>query len=151
MIIENAKHIDLPVILKLQKLCYREAAERLDDFTIPPLMQTLSNLETEHKTSLILKALEDDEIVGSIRAFAKDGTCFIGRVIVHPKFQNRGIGKLLMNEIEKRFSHIPRFELFTGSSEEKNLYFYQSIGYLPFKEEKVSEKLTFIYLEKKVL
>jgi ribosomal protein S18 acetylase RimI-like enzyme len=148
MIIENAKHVDLSEILKLQKLCFREAAERLNAFDIPPLMQTLQQLEAEHKTFLILKASEENEIVGSIRAYVKDDTCFILRVIVSPKFQNRSIGKKLMSEMENRFKHVKRFELFTGSLDEKNLYFYQSIGYKPFKEERQSEKLTFVYLEK---
>ena len=149
MLIEKATVVDLPKILQLQKTCYQESAERYDDFGIPPLVQTIEQLEAEHTTSTILKALERDEIVGSIRAFARDGTCYIGRVIVHPKFQNRGIGKRMMQAIEDTFLSEKRFELFTGFRDEKNLYFYKSQGYVPFKEERRNEKIAFVFLEKK--
>lgn len=93
MIIANAEFVDLPSILELQKLCYRENAIRYDDFTIPPLMQTIKELQNEFETNIILKVEEQSEIIGSIRAYEKDGTCFIGRVVVHPDHQNKGIGK----------------------------------------------------------
>lgn len=139
---------DLEEILKLQKLVYQENALRYDDFTIPPLTQTFENLKEELEDSIILKVVEDKIIVGSVRAFEKDGSCYIGRLIVHPGYQNKGIGKKLMKAVEKCFEGI-RFELFTGHLDEKNLAFYEKLGYKRFREEKINDGLRFVYLEKK--
>lgn len=88
-------------------------------------------------------------IVGSVRAQIKEGTCFIGRLLVHPNFQNQGIGTALMREMEKRFPQAERFELFTGHRSEKNLYLYGKLGYRELRREKVNDRLDLVYLEKK--
>ncbi|OQB59661.1 MAG: Acetyltransferase (GNAT) family protein [Bacteroidetes bacterium ADurb.Bin141] len=139
---------DLEEILTLQKIAYQENAIRYNDFTIPPLTQTLEDLTKESKSSIILKVVEDRKIVGSVRAFEKDGSCYIGKLIVHPDYQNKGIGKKLMKAVEKCFEGV-RFELFTGHLDEKNLAFYGKLGYKRFKEEKISDGLRFVYFEKK--
>jgi hypothetical protein len=53
-----------------------------------------------------------------------------------------------MNSIENCFKGCKRYELFTGKKSVKNIYLYNKLGYRIFKEEKISEKLTFVYLEK---
>lgn len=138
---------DLEEILSLQKLAYQENARRYNDYNIPPIMQTIEDLEKESKSSIILKVVEDRKIIGSVRAYEKEGTCFIGKLIVHPDYQNRGIGKKLVKAIEKCFGGV-RYELFTGHLDKKNLVFYQKLGYKIFKTECVSEELKFVYMEK---
>jgi hypothetical protein len=54
-----------------------------------------------------------------------------------------------MKAIEKSFEGV-RFELFTGHLDEKNLTFYEKLGYKKFKEEKINDDLRFVYFEKKV-
>jgi GNAT superfamily N-acetyltransferase len=146
--IKNAELIDLPSILDLQKLCYQENAKRYNDYKIPPLIQTIEELEAEFKQSVILKAEESSIIIGSIRAYEKNGICYIGRVIVHPDRQNKGIGKKMMLEIESRFPDVLKYELFTGFKDEKNIYFYTTLGYKIFKEENHGDKMKFVFLEK---
>jgi Acetyltransferases len=148
MKIKNAELIDLLSILELQKLCYQENAERYNDYKIGPLVQTIYDLKEEFKNSIILKVEDDSKIIGSVRAFEKNKSCYIGRIIVHPDYQNKGIGKKLMVEIENRFPKCVRFELFTGFKDQKNIYFYQKLGYWIFKIEKVTDNLDLIYLEK---
>ena len=138
---------DLEEILALQKLAYISEAEISSDFGIPPLRETLEQLQRETKNSLILKALVGDKIVGSVRARQKNKTCHIGRLMVHPEYRNRGIGKQLMTEMERRFSGC-RYELFTGHKSEKNLALYEKLGYKRFKTEKLTDSLNLIYLEK---
>ncbi|MDP4180359.1 MAG: GNAT family N-acetyltransferase [Bacillota bacterium] len=95
-------------------------------YNILPLTQTLEELFEEAKNSTILKAVVENKMVGSVRAFEKDGSCFIGRLIVHPDYQNSGIGRKLMADIENNFGCI-RFELFTGHLDKKNLAFYDKL------------------------
>jgi ribosomal protein S18 acetylase RimI-like enzyme len=146
--IEKAEFNDLEEILSLQKLAYQSEAAIYNDYSIPPLVQTLDGIREDFQKQLILKATLEGKIIGSIRAYEKDGTCYIGRVIVHPGRQNQGLGSDLMHSIEEHFNHCRRFELFTGKNSVKNNYFYQKLGYRIFKEESVNEKLTLVYLEK---
>ncbi len=146
--IEPAESKDLDEILELQKKAYQSEAEIHDDFSIPPLHQNLDDTKAEFQRQLFLKVTKENRIVGSVRAYEQSGTCFIGKLIVDPGFQNAGIGSQLLQEIEGRFDHVDRFELFTGYKSEKNLYLYKKIGYKVFKKEKVSEKLTLVFLEK---
>jgi ribosomal protein S18 acetylase RimI-like enzyme len=79
-------------------------------------------LEEDFKKDLFLRAVMDGRSIGSVRANVKEGTCYIGRLIVHPDFQKRGIGTRLMSEMEKVFNSCKRFELFTGDKSERNLH-----------------------------
>jgi ribosomal protein S18 acetylase RimI-like enzyme len=94
-------------------LAYRSEAKLHGDFQIPPLVETINELKDKFKTHVLLKATDDGKIIGSVRVLQKDNTCHIGRLMVHPDFQNRGIATKLLMEIEKTFS-CSRFELFTG-------------------------------------
>jgi len=62
---------------------------------------------------MFLNALEEGEIVGSVRAYLERGTVYIGRLMVKPDSQNNGIGTRLMQAIEDHFRMADRYELFT--------------------------------------
>ena len=149
MLIEAAQLEDAEEILALQKLAYLDEAALYDDYTIPPLSQTLEETEVEFKDQLVLKATLEGKIIGSVRAYMQQGTCFIGKLIVHPDHQNRGIGTRLMNEIENRFDQAERYELFTGYRSERNLHLYRKLGYKPFRSRKITDKVTLTFLERR--
>jgi ribosomal protein S18 acetylase RimI-like enzyme len=148
MIIERASVEDAEEILALQKLAYQSEAAIYDDYTIPPLTQTLEEIRADFERQVFLKVSADRKIVGSVRAYEQGGTCFVGRLIVHPDFQNRGIGTRLLNGVEETFDDAERFELFTGSRSEKNLYLYQKVGYTVFRSEELTDKVSLVFLEK---
>ena len=148
MNIEVASIQDAQSILALQKLAYVSEAEIYNDFNIDPLTQTLDSLCHDFSKQVFLKASVNGKIVGSVRGYLDDGTCHIGRLIVHPYFQNRGIGKQLMSEIESFFKNATRYELFTGHKSERNLYLYQKLGYSTHKTERMSDNLVLVFLEK---
>jgi GNAT superfamily N-acetyltransferase len=139
---------DLPALLELQKRCYRENALRYNNFQIRPMAQTLPEIENEFARCIFLKSVEASEIIGSIRAYRTDNTCFIVRLFVHPEFQNRGIGSILITAIEQRFGDVDRYELFTGYRDDKNLYLYTKHGYTKFREERHTDGMIFFFLEK---
>jgi len=149
MIIKRTQISDMEEILQLQKLAYQSEAEIYNDFSIPPLVQTLEEINEEFKNHIFLKAIKNQEIIGSVRAVQiNKETCYIGRLIVHPDFQNQCIGTKLMNEIEDVFKECRRFELITGYKSYKNIELYEKLGYKIFKTEKLTEKLNLVYLEK---
>lgn len=139
---------DLEKILQLQRLCYGENARRYNDFTIQPLRQTLEEITEEFRNMVLLIVEDNGEIIGSVRGYCRNATCFVGKLIVHPDCQNRGLGARLMNEIEGRFVDADRYELFTGHEDHKNLYLYRKLGYAVFREEKVNDSLVMVFLEK---
>ena len=146
--ITRASVSDAEDILALQKLAYRSEAEIYGDYHIPPLTQTLAEMREDFKNQVVLKAVAERRIVGSVRAFEKDGTAFIGRLIVHPDFQNRGLGTAVMWKVEAEHKKAKRFELFTGNKSEKNIRLYHRLGYSIFREQKVNDALTIVYMEK---
>ena len=148
MNIEVATTQDAQSILELQKLAYVSEAEIYNDYDIDPLTQTLDSLQGAFEKQVFFKVSVSDKIVGSVRGYVDNGTCYIGRLIVHPEFQNQGIGKQLMNKIESFFKYAERYELFTGHRSERNLYLYQKLGYSAYKTEQVNENLALVFLEK---
>ena len=120
-----------------------------NDFALPPLVQTLDELIQDFREHAFLKALSDGKIVGSVRGRFESDTCFISRLIVHPDYQNKGIGKKLMHAIESRFSNARRYELFTGHKSEKNLALYTRLGYREFARKPQGANVTLICLEKR--
>jgi phosphoribosylanthranilate isomerase len=145
--IQKVRKGDLEEVLALQKLAYQREAELNNDFNIPPLTQTLEEIRAEFRQALFLKAMDGDKIIGSVRAYEKGGTCHIGRLIVHPDYQNRGIGSMLLKAVEGKFD-CQRFELFTSERSERNLYLYVKFGYREFKRVALNEKTTLVFLEK---
>jgi ribosomal protein S18 acetylase RimI-like enzyme len=149
MIIEKATVSDAEELLTLQKLAYRSEAEIYNDFRLPPLVQTLESMKEDFKNQLFLKAVLDGRIIGSVRAYSKEGTCYIGRLVVHPDFQNQGIGTRLMNDLETIFYSCKRFELFTGDRSERNLRLYEKLGYGIIKTAKMTDRTNIVFLDKK--
>ena len=133
--ISDAEPCDLETILALQKLAFRREAELYNDFSIPPLTQTLESMRTDLSKKTFLKACLAVTIVGSVRGFQDHSTCLVERLAVHPDHQNRGIGTALMCALEGRFPNARRFELFTGHKSEGNIRLYQRLGYAVFKQE----------------
>jgi ribosomal protein S18 acetylase RimI-like enzyme len=123
---------DAEDILMIQKLAYQSEAELYGNYDIPPLKQTVEDLRDQFKDHVILKAVLDKRIIGTVRAYEEDGTCYIGRLAVHPAFQNQGAGAALMKTVEGCFSP-QRFELFTGSKSVKNIHLYEKLGYTIFR------------------
>jgi len=94
-----------------------------------------------------LKAVLDGEIIGSVRAYADGDTVYIGKLMVHPDRQGKGLGKCLLTAIERKL-HRKRFELFTSNRSERNLRLYEKSGYKRFREETNEAGITFVYMEK---
>lgn len=143
-----AEQTDLQDIINLQHAAYQSEARLLNNPNIPPLQQTLLELQNEFESGIILKAVDDDgRIIGSVRAYSKDGTLYIGKLIVQPDKQGKGIGTALLSEIERVCPH-KRYELFTSSMSVRNIKLYERTGYRIFREQQVSDNLKLIYLEK---
>ena len=148
MTISKAQYGDLQKILDLQYLAYQSEAALFGNKDIPPLKQTIDELREEYNNGIILKMVSDGTIIGSVRAHEKDGTVYIGKLMVHPNYRCKGIGSMLLNEIEKCFPG-RQYELFTSTRSEDNIRLYKKLGYKIYDRKEISDELVFVYLEKK--
>ena len=140
---------DAPEILKLQKLAYLSEAALYNDYSIPPLTQTLTETREDFENYIILKATSDGVIVGSVRGqLTEDNSCYIGRLMVHPDFQKRGIGSRLLQAIQDEFKQVKRYILATGQASVDNIRLYNKLGFNQYDTEHMNDKVTIVHLEK---
>ena len=147
-VITKAEKKDLEEILKLQYLAYQSEAALFGNKDIPPLKQTLEEVISEYEAGIVLKMTgEDGRIIGSVRAHEKDGTVYIGKLMVDPDHRHKGYGRRLLLEVENYFPG-KRYELFTSTRSKDNIRLYESAGYKQFELKAVDEELVFVYMEK---
>lgn len=146
--ISSAAMDEAETLLALQKLAYQSEARLYDDFAIPPLVQTLAELRQEFSHKVVLKATLTGQIIGSVRGYQQDDTGYVERLIVHPDHQGRGLGTALMERLERTFLQARRAELFTGHRSVQNIRLYERIGYRIFRQEPVTENLSFVFMQK---
>ena len=144
----KATEKDLPKILALQYLAYQSEAALFKSKDIPPLKQTLEELTEEFNNGVVIKiVLDNNSIIGSVRANMKGDTVYVGKLMVHPDYRRKGLGSRLLMEIEKCFPK-KRYELFTSTKSVDNIRLYERIGYEIFKQKEISDELVFVYMQK---
>ena len=149
MDISEATHRDAGEILTLQKIAFLPEARLYGNHDIAPLTQTIEEMQAGIARMTVLKAVSAGEIVGSVRGGTDGGICRVGRLVVHPGHQRRGIGLRLMHQLEERFTaSCEWFEIFTGHRSGGPLSLYAKLGYRKFREEFVRDGLTLIFLRK---
>lgn len=140
---------DLQAVLSLQKVAFTKVAKQMNNYDLPSLSQTIRDIRNDFDTCVILKYTASDNLIfGSVRGnICNDNICHIGKLIVHPDFENQGIGTTLMYEIEKYFPSCLKFTLFTGEETPNTLYLYTKVGYRVVCKKKI-DGINLIYMEK---
>ncbi len=91
--IERTTAVAADEILALQKIAYLSEAEIIDDYSIPPLHQALKDLLFEFERQIFLTATAENTVIGSVRCRLEEGSCYIGKLIVHPRSPESRSGK----------------------------------------------------------
>lgn len=128
MVIAPITEADAGEVLTLQRAAFVSEAQIYGSADMPPLTQTLAEVEAELRSSTGLTARIDGRLVGAIRYREDDGVLLIGRIAIAPDTQGEGIGRTLLAEAE-RSSTARLAELFTGSLSEANIRLYEACGY----------------------
>lgn len=125
----KAQLSDLNNILELQKIAFLSEAIIYNNYNIEPLKQTIEEIQADFYQYTFLKATIDNKIIGSVKIKNNNDCCYIGKLIVHPQYQNNGVGKKLLAEAEKQYATANSYLLFTGHKSLKNIELYKSVGY----------------------
>ena len=147
-VINRANKKDIPEILALQKIAYRSEAELYGDESVPALGQTMEQITADFERMIFLKAVVNGKIIGSIRGDSNGEVAHIGRVMVHPYFQRKGIASRLISQIEQDVGTVRLYEAFTGHQSLRNLHLYEKMGYRQVRTEPFTPTVQWVYLQK---
>lgn len=123
---------DLQSLLVVQHEAFRRVADELsiDACALPPLMETLTDLEALMASGTrFFVALDDSRVIGGVRATITDGTAHVGRLVVATDHLRRGVATGLMHILECSCDDVSRYELFTGEDAVAPLSLYHKLGY----------------------
>jgi GNAT superfamily N-acetyltransferase len=148
-IIEKALRTDLPEILSMQKAAFAPIASLLNRAELQPMTQTLPQIEAEYDNWNFLKYTLDERIVGSVRIYVDDShNCHIGKLVVLPDYQSKGIGKALMHAVHEGCKDCNRFMLYTGKDVPSIVNFYRALGYTQIYTDTLDGVLM-VFMERK--
>lgn len=143
---------DAGEVLTLQRAAFVSEALIYDSVHMPPLTQTLEELEAELYENLGCVALVGTRIVGAARAVRDGDLLLIGRIAIAPDQQGQGIGSTLLEAVEARGREAgaTEAELFTGSLSEANLRLYERVGYVESERVDTGDGIEQIFLRKRL-
>src|SRR6478672_6677916 len=112
---------DAGELLTLQRACWVQEQQDNPGVEIPALLETLDDLRGWIARDTVLVARSAGRLVGAVRASLLDGAWEIGRLMVAPDLQGRGLGRMLLERIEAAVPHeATSFALFTGAGSLRN-------------------------------
>ena len=121
---------DAAELFTLQRACWVQEQQANPETRIPPLHENLADVEAWllEWTTLVLRS--GGRLVGAVRGLLDGDSWDIGRLMVAPDLQGRGIGRLLLEAIEVAApDDATSFVLFTGALSERNIRIYKKSGY----------------------
>ncbi|WP_028708805.1 GNAT family N-acetyltransferase [Propionicicella superfundia] len=137
---------DAGEVLTLQRAAYVSEAQVYGDPFLPPLTQTFADLERELSGPGI-GIRDGGRLVGAVRWTVADGVAHIGRLMVAPDRQGRGIGTRLLRAAEAA-SGAAACELFTGHLSAGNVRLYEREGYAIVRRTTLREGVDLVHLRK---
>jgi GNAT superfamily N-acetyltransferase len=76
------------------------------------------------------KVMVDGRIIGGALVLEYGGGhADLGRIFIHPDYQNQGIGRRVLAYLEEAYPHVTRWTLGTPAWNQRNRHFYEGVGY----------------------
>jgi RimJ/RimL family protein N-acetyltransferase len=141
--------------LDMQIAAYMPLLLKYKDYDISPATESLNRILErlnwpfgEH-----FFIMQNGEPVGGVRVYWWDGTARykLGGIFILPEFQNYGIGQIAMQLVQSNYPQAGSWELETLLQEERNLHFYEKLGFVRDGDlQVVNDKLTLVGYKKAV-
>ena len=127
-------------------LAYAQEAELLEVKDFAPLKRTVQDVQGSG--DFHLAALDGNEIVGALCLGPDDepDQLQISSLVVHPKWQRRGVGRALLAEALRRAAGMT-ISVSTGTKNTPALTLYREFGFVPYRYGTIgSEALALVKL-----
>ncbi|WP_182526188.1 tRNA (guanosine(37)-N1)-methyltransferase TrmD [Nocardioides dongkuii] len=125
-----AVRADAPELLVLQRACWVQEALANDSLEIPALHESLADLTASLDTWSWYVVRAAGRLVGAVRGRLEGDTWHIGRVMVAPDLQGHGLGRLLLDHVQRVAPPAAAsYSLFTGEGSHANQRMYKKAGF----------------------
>lgn len=132
-VVRKAVEEDIPQIKEVAKEAFWQYAENAGITAfVKPLEENYEDLKRDIEKKMVLVALQDERIIGSVRVEVfSDKTAYLGRFGVREEYQNNGVGKVLMNAVDSAMKRIgvKNLYLHTASRMFSLVRFYYGRGF----------------------
>ncbi len=131
--VKLATEEDIPAIIKITKDAFLKYCEMAGlSYDIEALNETYEDVKHDIETKQVFVTFIDDEPVGAVRIeLQPNNEAYLSRFAVASNHRNNGIGKILMNVVDKvmRQHNIKTLRLHTGSHVTSLIRFYYGRGF----------------------
>lgn len=127
-----AEECDIESIMEITREAFLKYSDMTGVAQLDALSETYEDVKREIENNIVLIALSDGEPVGCVRVCVNDDkTAVLTRFAVKVTCQNNGIGKSLMNHVDKimKKSGIRQISLYTASKAAPLIRFYYGRGF----------------------
>ncbi|MBR3929230.1 MAG: GNAT family N-acetyltransferase [Clostridia bacterium] len=151
--LQPARPEDAIRLTEMQARAFMPIVQKRGGFETSPAAespdQMLERITDKKSRSFIIMA--DDMYAGMIRIKQLGAGAYkISPIFVLPEFQNMGIGKKAISLAEEMFPSACLWTLFCVREDEKNVYFYEKLGFQKTGcERKLTENITLIGYERR--
>ncbi|AKT52241.1 tRNA (guanosine(37)-N1)-methyltransferase TrmD [Arsenicicoccus sp. oral taxon 190] len=135
MPLTTATPADAPELWTLQRACWLDEGRLHGTFDIPPLTESLADVQAGLRGWHTWVGRHDGRLVASVRArLVDDDTWEVGRLMVAPDLAGRGLGRALLAHVETMAPpEARRAWLLTGERSARNQRIYRKAGYRPVR------------------
>ncbi|MGZ4505230.1 MAG: tRNA (guanosine(37)-N1)-methyltransferase TrmD [Nocardioidaceae bacterium] len=128
--VRAARPGDAGELLTLQRACWVQETWTNPGLELDALTEAYDDVLTWIAEGTTLVLLSAGRLVGAVRGRLHDATWDVGRLMVAPDLQGRGLGRLLLERIEAAAPpEATGFELLTGAGSARNQRIYKKAGY----------------------
>ncbi|WP_372728061.1 tRNA (guanosine(37)-N1)-methyltransferase TrmD [Nocardioides sp.] len=121
---------DAGELLTLQRACWVQEQVANPDVEMDALRESLEDVVAWIGEGTVLVARAAGRLVGAVRGRLREDTWDVGRLMVAPDLQGRGLGRRLLSAIEAAApADATSFELRTGAGSVRNQKMYKKAGY----------------------
>jgi len=128
--VQPATRGDAAELFTLQRACWVQEALANDSLDIPALHESLADLEESIDTWDTYVVRSAGRLVGAVRGRLDADAWDIGRLMVAPDLQGRGLGRVLLEHIQAVApAEASTYSLFTGAASARNQRLYKKAGF----------------------
>jgi ribosomal protein S18 acetylase RimI-like enzyme len=134
-------------VVAVQRPSYHSESALIDYPDLPPLLETITDLQNSDETFVGYR--ENGQLAGVLSYEQADAGLHIARLAVHPDYFRRGIGRALLQWVETAVS-TPHITVSTAAKNQPAIHLYQSQGYTIVQSTTLPDGLELILLRKEV-